>query len=142
MTDTISASPSRQSVLEGCTFGFKFFAKVLATRRRNVFPMAMPLIPPSGFESAVNLAPIEAFLMSTGILPCANLSQADINNSVVSVSSNKILRCSHVNCFGPLLGGWADVGGLGLLHGVCPNDLLRTDCATTRLCQPDLGNQV
>ena len=36
------------------------FAKVLATRRRIVLPVAMSLTPPSGLESAVKLASIKA----------------------------------------------------------------------------------
>ena len=104
-TNAVSACSGRQRVLERRAFGFEFlqelFAKVLATRRRIVLPVAIPLTPPSGLESAVNLAHNMAFLMFAGILPCARMLQADISNSVVSVSSNKIFRCSHVHPPGP-----------------------------------------
>ena len=73
------------------------FARVLATKRRTEEPVATPLTPPSGFASAVNLAPMIAGTTSVGTLDCAKLVQAANNNSIVSLSSGRTLRCSCVH---------------------------------------------
>ena len=73
-------------------------ANVWATRRRTVQPVAMPLTPPFGFNSAVKpCLPISASLISAGTVSCASKLHAATKNSVASLSSNKSFRCSYVH---------------------------------------------
>ena len=64
-------------------------------------PVAIPLTPPSGFASAVNLADMSAGLTSAGILACATLEQAASKSSIVSHSSSNTFKCSYVHPPGP-----------------------------------------
>ena len=76
-------------------------ASVLATSRRTVQPVAIPLTPPFGFVSAVNRAPINAVPITGGTLPCASRLHVANNSSCESVSSNINFRCSYVQPPGP-----------------------------------------
>ena len=77
------------------------FASALATKRRSVQPVAMPLIPPSGFDNAVSRALVDAALTSSGTLPCAIWLQTATKKSVASQSFRRSFSCSHVRPPGP-----------------------------------------
>ena len=77
------------------------FASALATKRRNVQPVAMPLIPPSGLDNAAIRALVNASLTSSGTLPCAIRLQTATNKSVASLSSRRSFKCSYVHPPGP-----------------------------------------
>ena len=73
------------------------FASVRATKCRREHPVAIPLTPPSGFANAVSLAPIRTDATSSGTFACAREEHAPNNNSVVSLSSSRVLKCSYVH---------------------------------------------
>ena len=77
------------------------FASVRATKRGMEHPVAIPLTPPSGFVSAVSLAPIRTDATSSGTFACAREEHAPNNNSVVSLSSRRVFKCSYVHPPGP-----------------------------------------
>ena len=87
LVDNWNGTHSNWNTLVNC------FARVLATKRRTEEPVAVPLTPPSGFVSAVSLAPMIAGTTSDGTLDCAKLVQA--------ASSNRTLKCSYVHPPGP-----------------------------------------
>ena len=64
-------------------------------------PVAIPLTPPSGFVSAVSLAPIRTDATSSGTFACAREEHAPNNNSVMSLSSRRVFKCSCVHRPGP-----------------------------------------
>ena len=76
-------------------------ANVLATNRRRVLPVAIPLTPPSSLVNAVNLALIKGAWTSSGMRAWAKLDAASNYMSKMSVSSSMIFRCSYVHPPGP-----------------------------------------
>ena len=103
--DAVGASSRGQGVLEWRAFLFKcrheLFASALATKRHNVQPVAMPLIPPSGLDNAVIGALVNASLTSSGTFPFAIRLQTATNKSVASLSSRRTFKCSYVHPPGP-----------------------------------------
>ena len=73
------------------------FAKVLATNLRREQPVAMPLTPPSGLESAVRRAQVRASAISCGTLAWAKLEAASNSNSSVPISSRSTRKCWYVH---------------------------------------------
>ena len=66
------------------------FARVRATNLRTEHPVAIPRTPPSGFDNAVNRAPINAVAISGGMEACAKLVSASRRRLNVSGSSNNV----------------------------------------------------
>ena len=77
------------------------FANVLATKRRNTVPVAMPRTPPSFFLKPVIWANMKERNMVSGTVARANSCAAAMSNNNVSLSFKQTRKISFVHPPGP-----------------------------------------